>query len=103
MTRVAQNASSLLHPRPAVEIAAICDGLGLGSTDLNPLDSKRNYVKARVWATPKDCLTDIVESLLSEFRSMYREAIVANQQNGASPSGWTAAFEALDGHLVQLT
>jgi hypothetical protein len=45
VTLVAQSASSLLHPRPAVEIAAICNGLGLGATDLNPLDSKRNHVK----------------------------------------------------------
>jgi len=99
VTLVAQSASSLLHPRPAVEIVAICNDLGLGTTDLNPLDSKRSYVKARVWATPKDRLTDIMERLLSEFRSMYREANVADQQNGAARSDWTAAFEALEAEV----
>lgn len=92
---IAEQLAELLHPTSAYEIASICDGFGLASTDKQPMQSKRSYVRDRVNRTNREQLPHIARLIVREYAP---KAETARQEEFGYPE-WLKAFVALASQL----
>ncbi|MCW5871548.1 MAG: hypothetical protein KIS61_30120 [Candidatus Eremiobacteraeota bacterium] len=85
-----------LHRFKAHELAAICDRLGLGTSALEPFNSKVSYVKDRVLRTPADALVAAVRGIESEMAPYAAEAVRSSEE----VPDWLDAYRRLIGRNV---
>lgn len=96
MVELADAAAELLYVISATQLGTVCDHLALGITDLDPMSSKRQYVRTLILALRGAEVEAAVSRIVSEFR---RAAEAGSFRGSPVSPEWTQAFETLDGYL----